>query len=163
MLLREASTILYNALDQKAFFKSVTIVVPSSWRDSKCQSIIRSPRGGTPYRNADIQISQRHPVYNDEPYTQQSGTCGQQSANTVHLPYTFLVDGNHTQMEYGQPSKLFVKEWAKFRYGIFDEFGFINDHLYPNFYHQNGQIVPSGASNLNLQGKEMKTQLLDLV
>ena len=58
-LLRDASNVLYTALDQRAFFKSVTIVVPSSWRDSKCQTIIRPPRGGTPYRNADIHISKR--------------------------------------------------------------------------------------------------------
>ena len=58
-LMREASNVLYTALDSRAFFKSVTIVVPSSWRDSKCQTIIRPPRGGTPYRNADIHISKR--------------------------------------------------------------------------------------------------------
>merc|ERR1719510_928848 len=50
VLLRDASKVLYHALDQKAFFKSLTIVVPSSWRDAKCQTIIRPPKGGTPYR-----------------------------------------------------------------------------------------------------------------
>ena len=64
-LLRDASNVLYTALDQRAFFKSVTIVVPSSWRDSKCQTIIRPPRGGTQYRNADIHISQRHPIHGE--------------------------------------------------------------------------------------------------
>lgn len=152
LLLRDASKVLYSALDQRAFFKSVTIVVPSSWRDSKCQTIIRPPRGGTPYRNADIHISQRHPVFNEEPYTQQSGGCGQ-PADAVHLPYTFVTYWNHTQMEYGAPSKLFIKEWAKLRYGIFDEFGFIGDPMYPNYYYHNGRIVPSGASNVNLEGK----------
>ena len=65
-LLRDASNVLYTALDQRAFFKSVTIVVPSSWRDSKCQTIIRPPRGGTQYRNADIHISQRHPIHGEQ-------------------------------------------------------------------------------------------------
>lgn len=138
-------------------------MVPSSWRDSKCQTIIRPPRGGTPYRNADIHISQRHPVFNEEPYTQQSGGCGQ-PGDAVYLPYTFVTYWNHTQMEYGRPSKLFIKEWAKLRYGIFDEFGFINDHMYPNYYYHQGRIVPSGASNVNLEGTEflLNTNLLSI-
>ena len=151
-LVREASHVLYKALDNKAFFKSATIVVPSTWKDSKCQTIIRPPRGGTPYRNADIQITQRHPVFTDQPYTQQSGGCGQ-PGQAIHLPYTFVTLWNRTRMEYGQPSKMFVKEWAKFRYGIFDEFGFSGDQLYPNFYYDHqGQIVPTGASNVKLEG-----------
>ena len=58
-LLKDSSHVLHKALDQKAYFKSVIIVVPSSWRDSKCQTIIRPPREGTPYQNADIVVSGR--------------------------------------------------------------------------------------------------------
>ena len=56
-LLKDTSHALHKALDQRAYFKSVIIVVPSSWRDSKCQTIIRPPREGTPYQNADIIVS----------------------------------------------------------------------------------------------------------
>ena len=150
-LLRDASNVLYTALDSRAFFKSVTIVVPSSWRDSKCQTIIRPPRGGTPYRNADIHISQRHPIHGDEPYTQQSGRCGQ-PGDSMSLPYPFVTHVNYSMIEFGHPAKLFVKEWAKLRYGIFDEFGFIGDAMYPNFFHSNGQIFPTGTSNVKLGG-----------
>ena len=49
-LLKDSSDLLYTALNKKAFLKAVTIVVPSTWRDSKCQRIIHSPREDTPYR-----------------------------------------------------------------------------------------------------------------
>ena len=50
------------------------------------------------------------------------------------------------------PAKLFVKEWAKFRYGIFDEHGFAGDILYPNFYKVQGKYLPTGTSNIPVKG-----------
>ena len=150
-LLREASKGLYQALDERAFFKSVTIVVPSSWRDAKCQSIIRPPKGGTPYRHADIRVAASDPVYGHQPFTQQTGGCGH-PGDLMTLPYTYVSAWNHTWEQFGDPSKLFVKEWAKLRYGIFDEFGFIGDVMYPSYYHLNGHIMPTGTSDIPLGG-----------
>ena len=55
------------------------------------------------------------------------------------LPYEFLVRWNRTWETWGDPAKLFVHEWAKLRYGVFDEFGFSRDPLYPNYFKYNGQ------------------------
>ena len=33
------------------------------------------------------------------------------------------------------------------RYGIFDEFGFPGDAVYPNFFRLGGNILPTGTSN----------------
>ena len=49
-LLTESSHALYEALDQRVFFKSATIVIPKTWRDSMCQTVIHTPKGNTPYR-----------------------------------------------------------------------------------------------------------------
>ena len=57
---------------------------------------------------------------------------------------------------YGDPAKVFVHEWAKFRYGIFDEFGFSGDDLYPNYYKVDGQMVPTGSSDLLIKGAWLK-------
>ena len=40
------------------------------------------------------------------------------------IPAKFLVEWNKTVETWGSPAKMFVHEWAKLRYGIFDEFGF---------------------------------------
>ena len=40
----------------------------------------------------------------------------------------------------------------KFRYGIFDEYGFVDDAMYPNFFYSNGNIMPTGTSNVKLGG-----------
>ena len=88
----------------------------------------------------------------DEPYTQQSGGCGQ-PGDSMNLPYPFVTHVNYSMVEFGHPAKLFVKEWAKLRYGIFDEHGFIGDPMYPNFFHYDGQIFPTGTSDVTLGGK----------
>ena len=45
-----------------------------------------------------------------------------------------------------------VKEWTKYRYGVFDEFGFSGDKLYPNYFESDGSIYPTGTSNAMLTG-----------
>ena len=59
--------------------------------------------------------------------------CGQRG-DSIQLPESFFTNWNRTVSSRGSPAKLFVKEWAKFRYGVFDEHGFADDPLYPNFY-----------------------------
>ena len=91
------------------------------------------------------------PVYGHQPFTQQTGGCGH-PGDLMTLPYTYVSAWNHSWEQFGDPSKLFVKEWAKLRYGIFDEFGFIGDAMYPSYYHLNGHIMPTGTSDIPLGG-----------
>ena len=46
------------------------------------------------------------------------------------LPANFLATWNNTVATWGNPAKVFVHEWAKLRYGIFDEFGFSGNYPY---------------------------------
>ena len=54
--------------------------------------------------------------------------------------------------KWGDPAKVIVQEWAKYRYGIFDEFGFPGDPIYPNFHKVDGRIFPTGTSNVPVAG-----------
>ena len=36
---------------------------------------------------------------------------------------------------------------SSLRYGIFDEFGFAGDAVYPNYFRVGGNILPTGTSN----------------
>ena len=75
------------------------------------------------FQSADIRIDIDHPFHRGSPYTQQSRACGQ-PADFMAIPAKFLVEWNKTMETWGNPAKVFVHEWAKLRYGIFDEFGF---------------------------------------
>ena len=102
-------------------------------------------------QGADIFIGGSDPVHKLTPFTQQSRGCGQ-SGDFIHIPHGFLSNLNTTWNTWGNPAKALVQEWAKFRYGVFDEFGFADDPLYPNFYKVGGQIVPTGTSNVPVAG-----------
>ena len=49
IMLSGASRTLSTALDGKAYYKQVTVVVPTSWRDIKCNQEIHTPRSGSSY------------------------------------------------------------------------------------------------------------------
>ena len=102
-----------------------------------------------------IEIGLEDPIHRKSPFTQQSRGCSLRG-DFIHFPYQFFTNWNETKSIYGNPSKLFVHEWAKLRYGIFDEFGFAGDKLYPNFFTVNGQIFPTGSSDLAIKGDWLK-------
>ena len=103
-------------------------------------------------RNPQFFVQKDHPINGARPFTQQSRGCGE-PGDFVALPYSFLTAWNTTWETFGDPAKLFVKEWAKFRYGIFDEHGFKNDLLYPNFFNWNGHLMPTGTADAPVNGQ----------
>lgn len=48
--------------------------------------------------------------------------------------------------------RILVKEFAKYRYGVFDEQGYFNDPIYPMCFHddQNKKVKITGCSDLNI-------------
>ena len=44
-MLNDASRVLFNALEEKVFFKEVTVVVPRVWSSASCQKQIQVARG----------------------------------------------------------------------------------------------------------------------
>ena len=102
-----------------------------------------------------FQVGGAHPIYSTSPFTQQSKGCGQ-AGDFISLPHDFLApdDGgwNATWHLWGDPAKLLVHEFAKLRYGIFDETGFQGDPLYPSFFRHQGMILPTGTTNVPVEG-----------
>ena len=80
------------------------------------------------FQTPDIRIDVDHPFHRGSPYTQQSRGCAQ-PGDFMALPANFLTSWNNTVETWGNPAKVFVHEWAKLRYGIFDEFGFAGKNL----------------------------------
>ena len=102
-------------------------------------------------QGADIKISADSPIFGSSPFTDQSRRCGERG-DRITFPASFFTAWNQTMAAWGHPAKLFVKEWAKFRYGVFDEFGFPGDRLYPNWYRLQDRVLPTGSSNAMLRG-----------
>ena len=102
-------------------------------------------------QTADIQVQAESLLSPSAPYTGHSLGCGQ-PGDRITIPEIFFTDWNSTLDRFVSPAKTFVKEWAKFRYGVFDEHGFTGDTLYPNFYKVQGKFLPTGSSNLPVKG-----------
>ena len=89
----------------------------------------------------DILLSTRE----DEIKAVQSFGCGQ-AGQRIILPWNLLRENSN------KTAKLLVKEWAKYRYGVFDDHGFAQDPLYPIYYESEGKILPTGSTNHMLTG-----------
>ncbi len=100
-------------------------------------------------------MTTEHAVHGPSPFTRQSRGCGQ-PGDFISVPWTFLDDWNLTWRRFGDPSRLFAREWAKYRYGVFDETGFPGDPAYPNYYVSaaaSGDVVlPTGTVNAPVEG-----------
>ena len=49
----------------------------------------------------------------------------------------------NTKLHFKLEGHVFAHEWSKYRYGVFDEFGYPGDSLYPAFY-----VNPRNADEL---------------
>ena len=45
-----------------------------------------------------------------------------------------------------------LREWAKLRYGVFDEVGYYQDASYPSFYRQEMNTTPTACTDAPVQG-----------
>ena len=72
----------------------------------------------------------------DSPYTLQPGGC-KERGEYIHITPDFLTHLNTSTADtFGPLEKVFVHEWAKFRYGVFEEYGYPGDSQYPLFYYE---------------------------
>ena len=113
---------------QRAYLRSVHILVPQSW------SYPASPAVKETLETAEIVVDQPNTAYGDNPYTLQSGDCGQ-PGDHIHLTAWYLTHLlTEAQAMYGRPEKVLVNEWAKLRWGVFSEYGYPGDQKFPMFY-----------------------------
>uniref|UniRef100_A0A672M1E8 Chloride channel accessory 1 n=1 Tax=Sinocyclocheilus grahami TaxID=75366 RepID=A0A672M1E8_SINGR len=132
-MVTEGSFYLYDALDEKVYFREATILVPPQWN-------------GTDFTKARTEMLLR-PIlsYGVEPYTNQYGECGTEG-EYIHFTPEYLL--NDTLIElYGSRGRVFVHEWAHMRWGVYDE---CNGET--PFYHSNGHIEATRCSK-NIEGQ----------
>ncbi|XP_035692460.1 calcium-activated chloride channel regulator 1-like [Branchiostoma floridae] len=127
----EASQHLYVATNNRTYIKEVKILIPNTW--SKTSEYL--PAGTETFERANIRVDVPNPLYEDNPYVQQKGGCGE-AGDYMHLTPKYVVDKEYGEYNWGSYGKTIVHEWAHLRWGLFDEYGF-DDPLggsYPHFY-----------------------------
>merc|ERR1719239_764241 len=153
-LFTSASAELYGATRQRAFFKEVTILVPQSW------SIASEPSVDETFEDAEFRVGPSNPVYGHNPYTVQNRDCGD-PGDFTHLTSWFVLNhATDASTEFGRTDKVIVHEWAKLRWGVFEEFGYPGDERFPMFYFQttwgpNGQedvLKPNFCTSTEVEG-----------
>ncbi|XP_035701868.1 uncharacterized protein LOC110862936 [Folsomia candida] len=106
-------------------------------------------------RDSQFRIGGEHPVFGHNPWTQQSKGCGQQG-DMISAGFQYVLQYNDTEAGHSTPERTFVKEFVKFRYGVFEETGFENDPIYPTaYYHGTGskdERKPTSCTNRPLTG-----------
>ena len=153
----KGSEVLYGATYGWAYFKSVKILLPSTWED--VPNVV--PADYEAFEDAEVRVEMSNPIYGDFPFTVQNGGCGDpgQFVQTSAEYFTQLSD---SEAKYGPFGQVFVHNWAKLRYGVFEEFGYPGDQLYPMFYYkqvwtaegQTNTLKPNLCSNLEPEGKQ---------
>ena len=62
---------------------------------------------------------------------------------------------NISIVQFGPLEKVFVHEWSKLRYGVFEEFGYPGDEQYPLFYYENSfgdELKPNFCTDEPIKG-----------
>ncbi|XP_043942808.1 calcium-activated chloride channel regulator 1-like [Protopterus annectens] len=85
-MITDSSSFLFNATKQRAYFRTVKILIPSSWTN---KTFYQTPKTET-FDNADVIVAEANRKYGDEPYTLQYGRCGERG-RYIHLTPTFLL------------------------------------------------------------------------
>ncbi|XP_049534679.1 calcium-activated chloride channel regulator 1-like [Anopheles darlingi] len=122
IMLTSASQYLFNALDSRVYFGEVSVILPNHWPQTCIP--YNQTRTSASGETSDVTI---RPHTKAEPsiWTQQYAGCGE-PGEQIFLDPDIL--GRETIW------REFIREWAKYRYGVFDEIGYDRDPVYPRCY-----------------------------
>lgn len=149
-MFNEASRRLFAATRGRAYFRSVKILIPKSWSFTAVNDTALSEN----FEDSDVRIDIANSVYKNQPYTQQTGTCGT-PGQYIHLTPEYLTDRAQAAW-WGPRGKAFLMEWAKFRWGVFDELGYPGDDSFPLFYSNSadgGTVYPTYCADTLVEGR----------
>uniref|UniRef100_T1D1U5 Putative calcium-activated chloride channel n=1 Tax=Cupiennius salei TaxID=6928 RepID=T1D1U5_CUPSA len=143
VLLRRTSELLYIASDKKVFFKEIVFAVPKEykvWIQNKYFLGDESDPKSTKKPNMFLT---QNDIFTNLYAIQHSG-CGKPGLR-INIPTDFLAATSNKK------ALSLVRQWAKYRYGVFDESGFSGDEIYPACYRTAGSdnIRISDCTNEN--------------
>lgn len=126
----DGSRYLYQATRKRVYFKSITIIIPTSW---STKAEYRSP-GRLTFDDADVRIAPPNSLWAPNPYTHQVQGCGK-PGSYIHFIEEFLTSSK-TKDAYGplgnKPSRKALKEKSSLNEAISLVTGFLSIYLLPN-------------------------------
>ncbi|KAK7069277.1 hypothetical protein SK128_016169 [Halocaridina rubra] len=156
-MIEESSRRLFRATQGRAYFRDVHILIPKSWTNTQVNRTALNEN----YEESDIRIDHMNNVYKNQPYTHQPGGCGT-PGQYIHLTPEYLTDMTQAAW-WGPRGKVLLMEWAKLRWGVFDELGYPGDETFPLFYLADdrestgrsggGAIRPNYCANKPVEGR----------
>ncbi|CAL4114423.1 unnamed protein product, partial [Meganyctiphanes norvegica] len=123
-----ASDILFKASRNRAYFKNVKILIPKTWTNTSIDETALNEQ----FEDSNIRVDKPNIIFGSQPYTLQPGSCGE-PGQYIHLTPEYLTQSIQEEL-WGPRNKTLVHEWAKLRWGVFDEIGYPGDRRFPLFY-----------------------------
>uniref|UniRef100_A0A8C2P9R2 Calcium-activated chloride channel regulator 2 n=1 Tax=Capra hircus TaxID=9925 RepID=A0A8C2P9R2_CAPHI len=111
-MITEASFYLFNATKRRVFFRNVKILIPATWKAGNYSKVKQES-----YEKANVIVTDWYGAHGDDPYTLQYRGCGKEG-KYIHFTSEFLLNDGLTA-GYGSRGRVFVHEWAHFRWGVF--------------------------------------------
>eukprot|EP00057_Strongylocentrotus_purpuratus_P011174 XP_011665648.1 PREDICTED: calcium-activated chloride channel regulator 1 [Strongylocentrotus purpuratus] len=112
----DGSGYLYQATRKRVYFKSITIIIPSTW---STKAEYRSP-GRLTFDDADVRIAPPNSLWAPNPYTHQVQGCGK-PGSYIHFIEEFLTS-SETKDTFGPLGRVLIHEWGHLRWGLFNEY-----------------------------------------
>jgi len=153
--LSDGSSTLYSSSRGWAFIRNVRILIPNTWTNISVDDTVES----IVFKDGNIRVDERSGVYGNSPFTIQTGGCAE-SGEYIQASAPFLTEYESMNTTFGPLGQVFVHEWAKYRYGVFEEFGFPGDEKYPMFYYK-VQWTSSGQENVVTPNFCTNTEITD--
>ena len=137
------------------------MLLPASW--SKLPDA--QPAVSDVYTNAEVWAEGWSSLHGSTPFAVQPGECEEQGLY-IQVSRDYLT--NHTldfSNVFGPPGQVFLHEWARFRYRVFEEHGYPGDPIYPAFYHQ--EVWTTSGPEVKVKpalctDKEVEGEMVDL-
>ncbi|XP_028919307.1 calcium-activated chloride channel regulator 1-like [Ornithorhynchus anatinus] len=139
-MVSEASMYLFQATEKRFYFGNVSILIPTTWQSEASYLIPKLES----YDKADVIVADPFVKYGDDPYTLQFGDCGTMG-RYIHFTPNFFSDKSLDQ--YGPRGRVFVHEWAHFRWGVFDEYDMNNP-----FYFSSQKTIEATRCSIGIEG-----------
>ncbi|XP_052719264.1 calcium-activated chloride channel regulator 3A-1-like isoform X1 [Crassostrea angulata] len=116
-IITDSSKVLYSATRHRAYFRKVFFLIPSTWSSGLADKDSTSVN----LRDADIIISDPSSVSRRSyPRTRSYAGCGHRGIH-IQLRTDVLFNSRHPLVQ-GKPEKYLVHEFAKYWYGVFEEY-----------------------------------------
>ncbi len=130
VVLRETAFKFHSFTKGRGLINQFTVALPDSWRGSDCLRS-KSDDKNINLSRFDLVVGGKHPLFGAKPSSLQHGQCKVQGVE-VQVPYQGLL-GDESLNSNGE-AELVLKEWIKYKFGVFEEHGFEGDEVYPLHY-----------------------------